>query len=44
MEKQPTEEELEPAGERAQADADERFACESSGRPYEDTLGRLRKA
>jgi hypothetical protein len=39
MEKQPTEEELDAARERGQADAEERFAYESSGREPDDQPG-----
>jgi hypothetical protein len=40
VEKQPTEEELEAARERARSDAEERFAYESSGREPDDQPGR----
>jgi hypothetical protein len=39
MEKQPTEEELQAARERAAADAEERFAYESSGREPDEQPG-----
>jgi hypothetical protein len=39
LEKQPTEEELDAARERAQADAEERFAYESSGREPDEQPG-----
>lgn len=39
MEKQPTEEELEAAREQAHADAEQRFADESSGREPDDQPG-----
>lgn len=39
MEKQPTEEELETAREQAHADAEHRFAYESSGREPDDQPG-----
>jgi hypothetical protein len=39
MEKQPSEEELEAARDRARADAEERFAYEASGREPDDQPG-----
>jgi hypothetical protein len=39
MEKQPGEDELEAARERARADAEERFAYEASGREPADQAG-----
>ena len=39
VEKQPTAEELENARERARADAEERFAYETSGREPDDQPG-----
>jgi hypothetical protein len=39
VEKQPTERELETARERARADAEERFAYESSGREPDELPG-----
>ena len=39
MEKQPSEEELEAARERARADAEERYAYETSGREPDEQPG-----
>jgi DNA-binding helix-hairpin-helix protein with protein kinase domain len=39
LEKQPTKEELEAARERARADAEERYAYETSGREPEEQPG-----
>lgn len=39
MEKQPTEKELEAASERAVADAEERFALETTGREPDEQPG-----
>jgi hypothetical protein len=41
VEKQPTPDELERARERARTDAEERYACEASGREPSDVPGEV---